>query len=298
VPLRPVVNALASEATRRPQDAALLLDRVPLHIILGVIVIICLAGTRLLNSRAEAAEHAVALIDPSPAPSGELFRGMASAAGPLVLTALLSIASIVSTVLAFTPVLAVVDAPLLFFVALPIAGFVWCYAVVLISVDRLGKRALALDPYPQDRTLGLRPVGSLVLTGFTILAVASALYLVFLGHYLTDIVIGVAVLIFGLIVFVLSLWRLHRQMAEAKKGYLREARELYAQAYAPLRTDHSVAMLEKQAAVLGAAEGVEKRAESIFEWPIDDGMLRTLAVIITGVVTSLVVRGVFALLGL
>jgi hypothetical protein len=169
---------------------------------------------------------------------------------------------------------------------------------VLFSVDRLGRRALALDPFPQDRTLGLRPVGSLVFTGFAIFAGASMLFLLFVAHYLTDIVIGISVFAFGICSFVLSMWRVHRQMAAAKKPYLDRARALYAEAYQPLRTDPTLTTLNKQAPLLGAAEGLEKRAESIFEWPIDDGMVRWLAVITTGVLTSLVVRGVFALFGL
>jgi hypothetical protein len=291
-----VANSVISSATGRESDAVELLDRVPLHAVLGVVVAISLVGTHLLSRRADAAERAIERLDPE-LPTEDVFRGLDSSVGPIGLTLLLSVAAAISTFIAFTPILAALDTPMLFFVALPIAGFVWCYGVVLISVDRLGRRTLALDPFPEDRSLGLRSVGNLVFTGFAILSVAAVLYLVFLGHYLVDILIGLGVFAFGVVVFVLSLWRLHRQMASAKKTYVTEARGLYAQAYEPLRQRPDLVSLREQADLLSAAEAIEKRAEAIYEWPIDDGMLRWLAVIGTGVVTSLAVRVVFALLG-
>lgn len=291
-----MANSLISSATGRESDAVQLLDRVPLHAVLGLVVAISLVGTHLLARRADVVERAIERLDPE-LPTENVFRGLDGSLGPVALTVLLSIASGVSTLIAFTPVLATLDTPMLFVVALPIAGFVWCYAVVLISVDRLGRRTLALDPFPEDRSLGLRPVGNLVFTGFAILSVAAVLYLVFLGHYLVDILIGLGVFAFGVAVFVLSLWRLHMQMAAAKKAYVNQARSLYAQAYEPLRGNSDLVALREQADLLSAAEAIEKRAEAIYEWPIDDGMLRWLAVIGTGVVTSIVVRVLFALLG-
>jgi hypothetical protein len=98
-------------------------------------------------------------------------------------------------------------------------------------------------------------------------------------------------------VFVLSMWRLHRQMAAAKARYVAATRRLYADAYAPIREQATVETLEKHASVLSAAQSLDERAHNLLAWPIDEGTLKFMAVVVTGVVTSLVVRGLFAAIG-
>jgi hypothetical protein len=58
-----------------------------------------------------------------------------------------------------------------------------------------------------------------------------------------------------------------------------------------------VERLEAQASALRAAQSLDERANNLLTWPIDEGTLKFIAVVITGVVTSLVVRGLFAALG-
>jgi hypothetical protein len=43
--------------------------------------------------------------------------------------------------------------------------------------------------------------------------------------------------------------------------------------------------------------GHEERARNLLTWPIEQSTLRFMAVVVTGVVTSLVVRGLFAAFG-
>jgi hypothetical protein len=49
-------------------------------------------------------------------------------------------------------------------------------------------------------------------------------------------------------------------------------------------------MLEEQRNFLGAADGLEKRAQSIQEWPIDDGTLARVVTIATSVVAVTIAR--------
>ena len=93
------------------------------------------------------------------------------------------------------------------------------------------------------------------------------------------------------------MWRLHRQMAGAKVRFVGIAQGLYATAYEPLRSDQTATTLEAQASALAAAQALEERARNLLTWPIAQGTLRFIAVVVTGVVTSLVVRGLFAALG-
>ena len=71
---------------------------------------------------------------------------------------------------------------------------------------------------------------------------------------LVGVVIGMLVLAGALSVFFLSLFRLHRQMVDAKSRELAIARNLYAEAYEPVRSAPTLDTLDRQRALLGAAE--------------------------------------------
>jgi hypothetical protein len=111
----------------------------------------------------------------------------------------------------------------------------------------------------------------------------------------TGVVIGMLVLAVALSAFFLSLFRLHRQMVEVKKNELAIARELYAEAYEPVR---SAKTLDRQRALLGAADALEKRAQDIHEWPIDEWTLARVLTIATSVVAVAVARLILEPLGL
>jgi len=86
---------------------------------------------------------------------------------------------------------------------------------------------------------------------------------------LSDVVgvaLGAAVLAVALGTFFLSLVRLHQQMVEVKAEELALARDLYAQAYAPVRERPTLETLEQQRSLLSAADALEKRANAIHDW--------------------------------
>ena len=67
-------------------------------------------------------------------------------------------------------------------------------------------------------------------------------------------------------------------------GEVALARELYAQAYQPVRSEATLDALERQHSLLGAADALEKRARAIHDWPVAEG---TWAWVI-GIATSVV----------
>jgi hypothetical protein len=111
-------------------------------------------------------------------------------------------------------------------------------------------------------------------------------------------VIGVAVLVGALALFVLPLLRLHRQMVEVKDGELAIARELYAEAYAPVREEQTLDALERQHRLLAAADALEKRAHALHDWPIDEGTLARVITITTSVIAMAVARVILDPFGL
>lgn len=115
---------------------------------------------------------------------------------------------------------------------------------------------------------------------------------------IVGVVIGMLVLAAGLAAFFFSLLRLHRQMVEVKASELAVARDLYAEAYEPVRTAPTLEVLERQRGLLSAADALEKRAQAIHEWPIDEGTMARVLTIATSVVAITVARLILDPLGL
>jgi hypothetical protein len=177
-----------------------------------------------------------------------------------------------------------------FVLGIALWAFLWTYAVLQLGLDRLGRERLLPDAGRVDPALGLRPLGEVAFMGLWMLL---AWLVPFVLTGLPDVVgvsIGVLVLSGGLAAFFLSLLRLHRRMVAVKASEVAIARELYAQAYEPVRTAPTLEALERQHRLLGAADALEKRAHAIHEWPIDEGTVARVITIATSVIGITVAR--------
>jgi hypothetical protein len=87
-------------------------------------------------------------------------------------------------------------------------------------------------------------------------------------------------------------------MVAVKATELAVARDLYAQAYEPLKSSPTPKVLDQQHTLLGAADGLEKRANAIHDWPIGEGTWARVATIATSVVAITIGRLVLNPLGL
>jgi hypothetical protein len=76
------------------------------------------------------------------------------------------------------------------------------------------------------------------------------------------------------------------------------ARAYVAIAYEPIRANASLDTLQERAPALNAAQGLADRAERIQEWPVDERMVAFMTVVVTGSVTSLIVRFVLQAAGI
>lgn len=88
----------------------------------------------------------------------------------------------------------------------------------------------------------------------------------------------------------LALQNLQRQLVAAKASELAIARDLYAQAYEPVRTGRPLEALDRQHSLLGAADALEKRARAIHEWPTDEGAFARAITIATTVIAITLAR--------
>jgi hypothetical protein len=226
------------------------------------------------------------------------FRGVGSVRGPLV--------AAVATAVAFASVAYVRDgwgAALLRGVTWLLIGvalwtLLWVYASLQLGLHRLGREHLVKDTVNVDPLLGLRPLGHVAFMGLWML-LAWLAPVVLTG--LPDVpgaILGLAILGASLGLFFLSLYRLHGQMVEVKRTELAIARDLYAQAYEPVRTAPTLAVLEEQRGLLGAADALEKRANAIHDWPIDEGTFARVLTITTSVVAITIARLILDPLGL
>jgi hypothetical protein len=261
-----------------------------------VAVVIALWGTERIARRLEALRTPIAEV--LEGGSKEPFRELSSVAGPLLLSAAGSVAFGISALVrdGWTP--ALLRAATWFVLGVALWTFLWTYGSLQLGLNRLGRERLAADAIRVDPGLGLTPLGGVAFMGLWML-LAAFVPVVLTG--LPDVVgfaLGMSVLGAGLAAFFLSLFGLHRQMIAVKANELATARELYAQAYEPLRSVPTLEVLDQQHTLLGAADALEKRANAIHDWPIDEGRWARVATIATSVVAVTIGRLILDPLGL
>jgi hypothetical protein len=286
--MTPFVLVAAKRVTGPRTEFDGLGESVP-QVVLSYVVALLLYGVaRLVNHATALRPDVQRLTNDKPQP-GESARRW-NVAGPVALSAVLVLVVSWSSWGLNGVIPTVVVLPFLALAVLPVMTFVWTYIRLLIGLDQLGRARLALEPFPQDRSLGLGVVGSLAFSGFAFLVAAAVPTLLATTRNPTTFFIALVVLGVNFPIFFLSMWRLHLQMSGAKARYVGEARALYAAAYEPLRTDASLSVLRSQAPVLDAARALEERAQRIQAWPIDEGLIAIIGFVVAGVASGIVVR--------
>ncbi|HEU5304448.1 MAG TPA: hypothetical protein VFU40_07385 [Gemmatimonadales bacterium] len=227
-----------------------------------------------------------------------LFQAAEGVAGPVAMGVMLTILwNMVDFVRYLGPVTAILI-PIMFAAWLPAETALWFFGALLVGLHRLGRMSLRLTPFEEDRSLGLRPLGSVAFTSFVVL---TAAVLPLLATQWRDPRGAVTNLLFFLgfvALFFASLHGLHRQMVKAKAAILEQTHHLYVEAFRPIRAQWSLESAAEQSARLTAAEAIERRAATIQEWPLDEGLLARLAAIVTSVVGVILARLILSRFGL
>ena len=230
--------------------------------------------------------------------AAEPFRELNSVAGPLIASAATSLVFGASALVRDGWTSAMLRGATWFILGVALWTFLWTYGSLQLGLDRLGRERLRPDAARVDSGLGLRPLGDVAFIGlWMLLAWLVPLLLTSLPD-VVGVVIGLVVLTGALATFFLSMLRLHGQMVDVKAHEIAIARELYAQAYEPVRTAPTLEGLERQHRLLGAADALEKRARAIHEWPIDEGTFARVLTIATSVIAITVARLILDPLGL
>jgi hypothetical protein len=197
------------------------------------------------------------------------FRAMNSVVGPLVIAVGGATALAVSAFLRDGWASAFLRGGTWLLLGIAFWTFLWTYACLQFGLNQLGDGRLRRDAALIDPSLGLRPLGAAAFMGLWMLLVWLVPVVLTGLPDVVGIVIGLVVLAGGLGAFFFSLWGLHRQMTAVKEGQVAIARELYAEAYEPVRVEPTLEALERQRGLISAAEALEKRALAIHDWPVD-----------------------------
>ena len=263
---------------------------------LSVGVVLALWGAKRIAHRLEALRPGAAELFVGDL--RERFRELNSAAGPLVASALTSVAFGLSALLSESWAPALLRGATWFVLGIALWTFLWTYASLQLGLSRLGRARLRPHTASAELGLQLRPFGGIAFTGLWLLLIWLVPVLLTALEDVVGVMIGVLVLAGALATFFLSLLRLHRQMVKAKEGELALARDLYAQAYEPVRQEGTLEALERQRNLLGAADALEKRARDLHDWPIDEGTFARVLTITTSVIAMAVARLILDPLGL
>jgi len=175
------------------------------------------------------------------------------------------------------------------------ASAFWTVVVAVAAVARMHRLP---GTFPEDRTLGLRPVGTLLTTTLLLYAAAFVPSFLFGVERLSDLILTSFIFVLGLAVMVLAVSRLHASMVDERAAQVARARDRFARAYRAVAAGPPAKALEAQAVELQAASAILLGAESIYEWPFDERMQRIAAIVLTGVITGLVVRLILLGLGI
>jgi len=292
----PLIFSTVARATGRSFGTAEFLDAFPTQGGLAWASLVLLWGCGRLGEDAERTRDELVRSAPRQIPD-RLFAAVARRDGPILLTVVVTGIIVANNWASFGLLPPLASLPLFLAYMFPIMTFIWVFVAILTDINRLGELPVVLDRFPQDRTMGLGGVGSLASTGLGLLLVAAVPVLLAGSDEPVTLAVSLTLVLGVVSVYGLAMWRLHRQMAAAKQRYVATARRLYAEAYAPIRERPDVETLAASSGALSIAQSLDERATGLPTWPVDEGTARFVAVVITGVVTSLVVRALFAAVG-
>jgi hypothetical protein len=262
---------------------------------LSVAMVVTLLGVEQIARRAAALEETTSKVL-SGVPR-YAFREMNDVRGPLAAAVLTALAFGVTALVRDGWTAAFLRGVTWVLLGVAIWTFLWTYASLQLGLTRLGRAHLRREAALVDPGLGLRPLGSLAFMGLWLLLAWLVPLLVTGLPDIVGLVLGLLVLAGGLGAFVFSLYGLHRQMVGVKEGELELARQLFAEAYEPVREKRTLEALERQHTLLGAADALEKRARAIHDWPRAEGTWAWVIGITTSVVAIACARLILRPLG-
>ena len=222
-----------------------------------------------------------------------------STLGPLLLLLVLLVLGEISTLIEFggqavagAPVPFIVEFVFALLIRLPQAVALWTSVVALATIAELGRQPVP-GSFPEDRSLGLRKVGTLLTTILLFYVSVLLPAFIFATARVADFLTVVTITLLGLAAMLVAVWQIHRRMVAERAHEVEAATRRYASAYRRAASDsQATAGSELQTAQL-LLDG----AKSIHEWPFDDRTERVAGLLLTSVLAGVVVRLILIGLG-
>ncbi|HEY3247600.1 MAG TPA: hypothetical protein VGK88_04815 [bacterium] len=296
----PVMLTYVVRLSGHPAGLEFMLTGLRQAFVLAYMLVLALWAGEKVQHDVEAATPAIAQLTAGNARDEDVppIQGLGGVTGPLVLTAITTAVVTVGLSDLHGWTVALIMIPLEVVINLPLMTLFWSGLALLAGLDRLGRRPLHLDRFPDDPSLGTRPIGGLAATALWIFAAMTVPFLLVSIDNRVSVVIGLVIFLVGIGLFFLSMARLHRQMTAAKHRYLASARALYAEAFEPIKSSWTLTALAERAPLLGAAKALEDRALGIQEWPFDERTNARIVILISSVSLAAISRFVLGSLGL
>ncbi len=191
------------------------------------------------------------------------------------------------------------------FIVLISSCTVWAFFYSMKSLYSLGRKTLMLKPFAEDRTLGLRPFGSIALRLVTVyeIGVLIAATPAFIEGSFTIASLsptGVHWHIYlslpGFILFFLPLIGFRSQLRRAKTQELNWIRPRYAELVSALKAEKGIYVDERIVASLSALDKVQRDVQQIHTWPFEAGtMTRLTSITILPLVLAVLSRAIVLL---
>lgn len=277
------------------RDPVLALDSVDVAVG-AYLVVVSIAGAGHLARRASGLELPMA-DGAEDATRQALFGQTESWTVPAGVAAALSIVEVAEAV-ALTGIPALLLLPIVLAVHLPIAVAVWTILTVVVSLYRLGKLPLELDPYSGDPNMGLKRAGVLAYRAFLLLAAGAAPVMIRYTTNELSLYLNIPLIVAVALAFAGSLWEIHRKMEGARAEALKTARLQVARLIEEARPHSEPDEFARHAGAIALAISLEERVESVKTWPVTGGIVGQFVLIVISVVTGLVSRSVMTVVGL
>jgi hypothetical protein len=194
--------------------------------------------------------------------------------------------------------------PVFAYFFLILAFFLWTYGSSMLAIYRAGRLPFRLKPFTEDRTLGLRPFGTVSLRLASVYSIFPIIVTILqlltinvevpggvtvgLGSFRASDAVFLGGLIFvGVVLFLLPLVGIHRRLQEARSQELNWITPRYTTLVQRLkdraiRSDGLESVNEKDglASELSMVRQIESDIHRIQTWPFDIGVITRLATVL------------------
>ncbi len=182
--------------------------------------------------------------------------------------------------------------------------FLWTYGSSMLAIYRAGKLPFQLKPFTEDRTLGLKPFGTVSMRLVSVYAIfpiiVTFLQLITINVEVpggvtvgpgsfraSDLIILGGLILVGVILFLIPLLGIHRRLQEARRQELSWITPRYTNLVQRLKdrmthSDQSEIANEKDALAseISIVRQIESDIHRIQTWPFDLGVITRLATVL------------------